>query len=424
MENSTENSNSESNDIPEEFNKIITEFTQAFIDVCPEYKNDDLHEDLVDVLSGAATPSTIAAMYNFCNDVYPINIFNIMGKSDDMFSDETANTVFLPGIDFKQVWKDESISDTTKENIWKYLQLVLMTVVGNVSNMASFGDTAKMFESIDEDELKSKLQETFENMEQMFTDAENDDNASADSSDSGTSTGTGTGSGKTPFNMPDVNNIHDHLKGLMGGQLGRLAAEIAEETAQELNLDEDDHGSVKDVFQSMMKNPQKLMGIANKIGSKLETKMKSGELNEKDLMKEASEMFSKMKNTPGMGDIEKMMKSMGGMGGMGAMGGKKAKLDMNAMQQHLDRGIKLEATKERLAKKSEERRLQLIKEAEHKAWVDLQPDFIHPDLLKELEEMDNFTSGEKAQRSQRPPTGAGGGAGASKKKKKKKKGKG
>ena len=85
--------------------------------------------------------------------------------------------------------------------------------------------------------------------------------------------------------MPDVNNIHDHIKGLMEGKLGKLAVEIAEETAEELNLQDDEHGSVQDVFTSMMKNPGKLMGIANKIGSKLETKMKSGELNEKELMK-------------------------------------------------------------------------------------------------------------------------------------------
>ena len=56
----------------------------------------------------------------------------------------------------------------------------------------------------------------------------------------------------------------------MEGKLGKLAVEIAEETAEELNLQDDEHGSVQDVFTSMMKNPGKLMGIANKIGSKLE----------------------------------------------------------------------------------------------------------------------------------------------------------
>ena len=224
--------------------------------------------------------------------------------------------------------------------------------------------------------------------------------------------------------MPDVNNMHDHIKGLMGGKLGNLAAEIAEETAQELNIDENDHGSVKDVFQSMMKNPTKIMGIANKIGSKLETKMKSGELDEKELMKEAADMFSKMKNTPGMGDIEKMMRSMGGMGGRGGKG----KVDMNAMQQHFDRQTKIMGMKERADKKANERREQHRKDEEHRIWAEQQPNTIDPSLLKELGLDENdfiYTNGEKPERTPRPNAGDGNSkkSKSSGGKKKKKKGK-
>ncbi len=290
--------------IPEEFEKIINEFTVALLDVCPEYKA-NLHPDLTNIIDGTQTIENIEPLYHYCGSVYPINIFPIMGKSDDLFSDIESNTEFLPGIDFKKIWKDESISANTKETIWKYLQLILFTIVGNVPNMESFGDTAKLFESLDGNDLKNKLHETFENMEQMFSNTDQDQEKSTDQGDN---------QSKPSFNMPDLKNIHDHLKGLMSGKLGMLAAEIAEETVHELNLDNSNDASMKDVFSSMMKNPTKLMGIANKIGNKLETKMKSGELDEKELMREATEMFSKIKNSPGMGDIEKMMKSMGGLG--------------------------------------------------------------------------------------------------------------
>ena len=41
-----------------------------------------------------------------------------------MFSNEDANLNFLPSIDFRVIWK-ENISDSTRETLWKYLQLIL-----------------------------------------------------------------------------------------------------------------------------------------------------------------------------------------------------------------------------------------------------------------------------------------------------------
>jgi len=270
---SDNNATCEKQAIPEEFEKIITECIVALVEVCPEYNN-NINKDLKTIIEGTSTESNIKSLYDYCCNIYPINIFNIMGKSEDLFENEENDTNFLPGIDFKNIWKDAGISDTTKETIWKYLQLILFTIVGNISDMDSFGESAKLFEMIDEDELKDKLQDTFENMEKMFSEEEAaEKNESSDSNTGDSNNGNGN-TNRQPFNMPDVNNMHDHIKGLMGGKLGTLAAEIAEETAQELNFDENDQGSVKDVFQSMMKNPTKLMGIANKIGSKLETKMK------------------------------------------------------------------------------------------------------------------------------------------------------
>jgi hypothetical protein len=162
------------------------------------------------------------------------------------------------------------------------------------------------------------------------------------------------------------------------------------------------------------------MGIANKIGNKLEDKMKSGELNEKELMKEAADMFNKMKNTPGMGDIENMLRSMGGFG-------KKAKINMNAMQQHFDRQSKLDTMKTRALKNAEIKREKLREEEERRKLAAQQPHIIDPSLLKELgiEDVEAFTCGEKPERTPRPPRDAGNGSASksSAAKKKKKKGK-
>jgi hypothetical protein len=380
----------------EEFQKLIVEFTIALLEVCPEFEN-KLESNLQSIKNNTGSKENFDYVYKYCQSVYPSNIFHIMGKNNEIFEDDSINCFFLPNIDFKIVWNTEGVSETSKETIWKYLQLILFTIVGNMSNISSFGDTAKLFEMIDEDELKEKLQETFDNMEKMFE--KNNENENENEKE-------GEPSNDRGFNMPNVDNIHDHLKGLMDGKLGKLAVEIAEETAQELNFDEENPNSAKDVFQSMMKNPGKLMGIANKIGSKIETKMKSGEINEQELMKEASEMFSKMKNTPGMGDIEKILKSMGGMG-------KNSKVNMNAMQAHMDRNIRMATVKERAIKKAAEKKEKMRLEQEKQKEREKLPDNVDVEkLIKELEEMDQkkFTAGEKPQQSQRP-------------KKKKKKGK-
>jgi hypothetical protein len=90
-----------------------------------------------------------------------------------------------------------------------------------------------------------------------------------------------------------------------------------------------------------MKNPKKLMDLMKTISTKLEEKMKRGDISKEEIMKEASELMGKMK---GMGNgkefqtmMKNMTKNMGGLGGLGglaaAMGGGKTKFNMAAMQQ-------------------------------------------------------------------------------------------
>ena len=68
-----------------------------------------------------------------------------------------------------------------------------------------------------------------------------------------------------------------------------------------------------------------MMDLMKTIGGKITQKMKSGEISEEEIMKEAGELMSKMK---GMGDkgqfadiLKNMAKGFGGAGGGGAGGG-------------------------------------------------------------------------------------------------------
>ena len=151
----------------EDFEKIIKDFTKDLLISFPELK-DTLHKDIECVcLDKEGKEDSLSRLHEHTKLVYPTRFFDILYENNDMFSNDDLNLEFLPGIDFKELWK-ENITDNTRDCIWKYLQLLLFTVAGNLSSNESFGDTAKLFEAIDENELKTKLEDTMESLQEMF----------------------------------------------------------------------------------------------------------------------------------------------------------------------------------------------------------------------------------------------------------------
>ena len=148
--------------------------------------------------------------------------------------------------------------------------------------------------NINEEELKTKLEETLENM-QNLVDASGSDVHNNDSSFNNINM----------QNIPNAEQLQSHLNSMLGGKLGKLALELAEETAKDLNLDMENDSNAKDVFQKLFKNPGKMMNMVKNIGGKLENKIKSGEISETEIMQEGMDMLDKMKNMPGMGDMKK-----------------------------------------------------------------------------------------------------------------------
>jgi hypothetical protein len=253
-----------------------------------------------------------------------------------MFKEESdIDTEFLPKIHFKNLWQCD-ISDKTRETIWKYLQLITFSIVGTLENKEAFGDTAKLFEAINEDEFKSKLEETLSHMQNLFDNS----NFGLDEESS-----ENLGDGLNMEDLPDPTQIHEHITGMMEGKLGQLAREIAEETAADLNMDFENTTDMKDVFQNLIKNPTKLMGLVKNVGSKLDNKIKSGDLKESELISEAAEIMNKIKNMPGMDNIQSMLSKMG----MGGLGG--GKMNTAAMEANLKQRMKLAKMKERMQNK-------------------------------------------------------------------------
>ena len=383
--------------IPEEFKKVIFEFLSDISNTFPEYKSTlSLFLDSNGVkltTSESETAETqkqkvVTILYEYCSKVYPERFFDILYKNEKLFNKQeyNVNTHFLPNIDFSVLWNTEGISDATRETIWKYLQLILMTIITNIDDRKSFGDAANLFEAINEDELRSKLEETIQQMYNMFehTNATpptpnttpNADPAS-DNPDTNAdpafdffdwaknmgANNNGNNANANGESNANAESIHDHISQILNGKIGKLAKEIAEETAKDVDFDMNDftgetangeNVDFKNVFQKMFKNPGKLMSLVKNVGSKLDQKFKSGEIKESELMQEASDLLSKMKNMPGMGNLTDMLNKMGMGGMMGGMGG--GKVNVGAMQSNLQRNMKMSKMKERMQQKLQEQR--------------------------------------------------------------------
>ena len=338
--------------------KIVKDFYRDVLTVFPEYK-DKLENYEIEFLMEDKHGEKL---YEYCLETFPQHFFNILYQNVDIFK-ENEDLYFLPSINFVEIWKDQEISEKTRETIWKYLQLILFSVSKNVNSQESFGDTAKLFEAINEDELKNKLEETMKDMEGWFNSGEMFGDISMNNI-------------MDPSNinlndLPDAEDLQNHISGLLDGKLGRLAHEIAAETAEELNVDMEGATNVGEVFQKLFKNPGKLMNMVKNVGSKLDEKLKSGEIKESELMKEASELMEKMKNMPGMKNMDSLLSKMGIPGVSGA-----GKVNVNAMQARMKQNIRVASQKERMLRKLEQRRKERA-EAEARQKVQQEQQYKH-----------------------------------------------
>lgn len=418
--------------VPDNFHSIIIDLSTDLSATFPEYSY--LWSKWIDP---EITDVEVRSLFEYCLKVFPERFFDILYQNDDIFKPEDeTNTYFLPNVSFRLLFNTEDITDNTKKAMWKYLQLILFTIVGSVKDKSNFGDTMNMFDGIDENDLQEKLKEAmggigefFNNMTKGMEGEGTDQDADGSTENASPADASPTDTGAEPNqrtmgpedfkkvfeNMPNIEKMQEHLKTLFEGKIGSLAKEMAEEIAGEFtDILGEDAGNIKstgDVMKKLMKDPKKIMDLMKTVGSRLDNKMKSGEVSREELMKEASEMMNKMKEMGGGQDLNEMMKEMAkNMGGLG----KNMRFDTNAM----NRMTKMQESKERLRKTAElrkqqreedikkqleQKRAQLAAQAKFSLNATDAPNnfvfkldgeeaqeksFIHPDLLKEMADKD------------------------------------
>lgn len=347
--------------VPANFHSIIIEFSNDLSITFPEYTF---------LWNKWATPelpeSEIMQLFEYVLSVFPERFFDILYQNDEIFqNDSSTNTMFLPNVEFKALYNCDGITENTRKTIWKYLQLILFSILNSVGDKSKFGESMNIFEGLDESILQDKLEETIHNINDFFTNISKDSTPTPSppetdipASPPAHEEGGEDPNQKEPFtfdfekNLPNPEHLHDHLKTLFDGKIGKLAKELAEEISQDIHqfIGEEDVENIKtsqDVIKTLLKNPQKMMNLVKTVGAKINTKMENGELSQEEIMKEASELFGKMKDMGNTKQFNELFQNMAKNMGMGTG----AKVDTNAMNQRMNNNILKEKLRKRLQNK-------------------------------------------------------------------------
>ena len=331
--------------IPPNFKSIIMDMTVDLTTTFPEYSY--LWEKWSDP---QISDQDIQSLFGYCSTVFPERFFDILYQTEEIFAvTSETNTMFLPGVEFKLLFNCVGVSEKTVKAMWKYLQLIMFTVVGSMQDKSKFGDAMNLFENVDDSELQTKMSDAISSMSDFFQNINLDNETSQQPEDEDQSPK------PNPFNIPNAEDLHGHIKGMLDGKIGALAKEMAEEISQDMAdiLGEDGANikSTQDVLKTLMQNPKKITGLIKTVGDKLNQKISSGEISQEELMKEASNMIGKMKEMSGGSgaDFQTMFKDMAKNMGMNIP--KNAKFDMNALNRMTEQSSMRDRLKAKMAQK-------------------------------------------------------------------------
>jgi hypothetical protein len=146
----------------------------------PNY-NDDIN---VDEYVNSIDLSTVApeffnslnTIYEYCKGTFALRSIDILYQNEDIFlnksnvenSDTLINTVFLPDIDFADLYYDDT-SSKTKQTLWKYLQVILFNIITSIDDISFFGNSLELLKIIDSNKFSSKLESTIDELSKMFS---------------------------------------------------------------------------------------------------------------------------------------------------------------------------------------------------------------------------------------------------------------
>lgn len=246
-------------------------FINDLIKVFPEHE-ECINKNYTDILSlNELIIEDNEIVADFLKNISDISD-NIMNKDSSVFTDKLY---LIKEISMKQLW-DSDISNKTRSNIWKYLNIFCLINLNLTSGDVMKNGQQKLLSGEKVTKKELSVMKRFKKINENINIEEND--------------------------------VEENpIDGLENTSLGNLAKEIT----KDLNIDENN-------AQDML-NPNNMMNIFQSINSTLQQKVENNELDMNSLFEEASGFMNNgmMNNMMGMmgggGDTEGSMPDLSGM---------------------------------------------------------------------------------------------------------------
>lgn len=333
------------------FNYYLKEFLNEIVYKFPDFKM-NVVQNYRSFLEGKDPKNDMYVKYFYTK----INnhLISISKKDESIFS--TPGLVFIEGVDFHDLWNSRLNNTENKAAIWKYLQLLMLIgrkVIPNHKEIVEMlkkvggevnvpAKVKKTLTELDEEEKKENeksngldlsnimnmatslaggskggsgmdgldlgglvknLSDTLGNLDipppENFSSFNDNNTDNVESTDSANETQTQENDNNDNSNS---GNSKPHLN---------LFADLAKEMTDTFDFDEmEKEGQPQNVGEALQKfmsgnNPNKLMNMVNKFGTKLQSDISSGKVNQQDLLKETLGMMNNLQKGASNPDVLK-----------------------------------------------------------------------------------------------------------------------
>jgi hypothetical protein len=263
----------------EKFNFYLSSFLHELTSTFPEFKEtiETNYSDIINLHETKESNNSDRYVKSYMTQVKSLH--SQIAKKDDTIFKGLNEVHLLNGIDFRDIWSKD-INENSRENIWKYLQTLIVIGKKVVGDDEEIGDLLNKFTTGGED-LENQSDEMLDMLKNMSSMTQDPDDNTEETSES------------------DMKNLFE----------GGIISDIAKELTGELNLENLDIGepnNMNEAFSNLMKGGNSnFFNIVQKVGEKIQNKVQSGQVNQGDLMKEAQKMMGGLKNPEKMANVMK-----------------------------------------------------------------------------------------------------------------------
>lgn len=265
-----------------ENNLPVGNFRNLFKDFLSDL--DSAFPELKDNIENVRNKEEQSSDEDFVSDIMSTLDYNkkLIEEEDDEFFKNIKDDSLFGELNISSIWKVDKLSNNNKESIWKYLQTIL--VVGSFIKNTS-KNIANLIDKLNNPDTNDEISETIKKQANILGDV---------------------------FSNIDQSTLEQSTEGIKDVFSGdNVIMKLAEEMSNDIQSGKSGINP-ENIMQSMMSgDTSSMVNMIEHIGSQIQTKINSGELDQAQLINQAQSMAQTISTDP---NISKFAKSMNGNG--------------------------------------------------------------------------------------------------------------